>query len=131
MRRPGLNGSTIIDDSYSAIPEAVTAALKVLACAKGKKIFVFGGMAELNKKDAISIHEKIGRQAQELGVDELIVIGDLAKHTAGTFGMAKQFDNKQELITYTKTLLADDVTILVKGSRGMRLEEVVAKLVRV
>jgi len=131
MRRPGLNGSTIIDDSYSAIPEAVTAALKVLACAKGKKIFVFGGMAELNKKDAISIHEKIGRQAQELGVDELIVIGDLAKHTAGTFGMAKQFDNKQELITYTKTLLADDVTILVKGSRGMRLEEVVANLVRV
>lgn len=130
MRRQGLNGSSIIDDSYSAIPEAVTAALKVLACAKGKKIFVFGGMAELNKNDVIAMHEKIGQQAKELGVDELIVIGSLAKHTAETFGVAKQFDDKQELITYTKTLLTKNVTLLVKGSRGMQLEEVVAELVQ-
>ena len=69
-------------------------------------------------------------EAKKLGVDELITIGDLAKHTAKAFGNAKQFDNKQELITYTKMLLGDGVTMLIKGSRGMQLEKVVAELVQ-
>ncbi len=128
--RSGLNGSTIIDDCYSAIPEAVSAALQVLCCAKGKKVFIFGGMAELQPDKIIEIHHHIGEEAKALGVDELITLGERAKHTAQAFGSGRCFDDKPALIEYSKSLLAENVTLLVKGSRGMRLEEVVTQLVQ-
>lgn len=129
-RRKGLNGSTIIDDSYSAIPDAVIAALNVLACNKGKKLFIFGGMAELNPDQKISLHREIGLKAKAVGVDTVLTIGELSKHTSHEFGKtAHHFDDKQSLIAYAKTLLQPDVTVLVKGSRGMRLEDVVNEII--
>lgn len=128
-RCKGLNGSIVLDDSYSAIPDAVIAALNVLACAKGEKIFIFGGMAELNPEQNISTHSEIGLLAKRLGVNTLLTIGELTRHTAQEFGKAAEhFNEKNQLIEFAKTLLKPDVTVLIKGSRGMRMEEVVMGL---
>lgn len=128
-RCKGLNGSIVLDDSYSAIPDAVIAALNVLACAKGEKIFIFGGMAELNPEQNVSTHSEIGLLAKRLGVNALLTIGELTRHTAKEFGKAAEhFNEKNQLIEFAKTLLKPDVTVLIKGSRGMRMEEVVMGL---
>lgn len=125
----GLNDSTVIDDSYSAIPDAVIAALEVLAHVSGKKIFIFGGMAELNPDQKIAVHAEMGLKAKALGVDTLLTMGELTTYTAKAFGSsAKHFNKKTELIAFTKALLAPDVTVLVKGSRGMQMDEVVNAL---
>ncbi len=128
-RCKGINGSVVIDDSYSAIPDAVLAALNVLACAKGEKIFIFGGMAELNPDQKIDMHCEIGFKAKQLGINKLLTVGELTKHTAKEFGKsAEHFTEKKHLIEFAKGLLKPNVTVLVKGSRGMRMEEVVEQL---
>lgn len=128
-RCKGLNDSIILDDSYSAIPDAVIAALNVLASAKGKKIFIFGGMAELNPDQKIATHRQMGALAKQLGVCTLLTLGELAQHSTIEFAEgAKHFNDKKALIEFAKTLLEPDVTVLIKGSRGMRMEEVVMDL---
>lgn len=128
-RCKGLNGSIILDDSYSAIPDAVIAALNVLASAKGKKIFIFGGMAELNPEQKIAMHCQMGSLAKQLGVSTLLTVGELAKHATMEFAEgARHFNEKKSLSEFAKTLLEPGVTVLVKGSRGMRMEEVVMDL---
>lgn len=130
-RCAGINGSVVIDDSYSAIPDAVIAALKVLATTTGEKTFIFGGMAELNPDDKIAMHREIGLKARQLGINKLLTIGELTKYTAEAFGdQATHFSEKTHLIEFAKTLLKPETTVLVKGSRGMRMEEVVEKLIQ-
>ena len=115
----------LIDDSYNANPASVHAALKVLAEAGGRKILVLGDMGELGPS-AERLHSEIGAEARQLGVDKLLALGELTARTAREFGKgARHFERVEDLLAALDKELAQGDTVLVKGSRFMRMERVV------
>ena len=124
---PGRSGATIIDDSYNANPGSVHAALDHLAGLGGRRIFVFGNMAELGPT-APALHAEIGEYARGR-CDLLFAIGELAGEAAKTFGAAgcrvADIDAARAALD---PLLASDTTVLVKGSRVMGLDRLVKAL---
>jgi UDP-N-acetylmuramoyl-tripeptide--D-alanyl-D-alanine ligase len=125
QKKPGLNGATLIDDTYNANPESVCAAIAVLAQAPGRKLLVLGDMGELGT-DAPRLHTEIGEAARVAGVDHLFTLGELSVHAARAFGTGgRHFLRIEELLAEIENLLAPDVTMLVKGSRFMEMERVV------
>jgi UDP-N-acetylmuramoyl-tripeptide--D-alanyl-D-alanine ligase len=121
---PGRNGATIIDDSYNANPSSVHAALDHLAGLSGKRILVFGNMAELGPA-AADLHKEIGEYARGR-CDFLFAIGDLASEAATAFGAAGcRLADIEAAHRVVDPLLARDTTVLVKGSRVMGLDRLV------
>ena len=128
QRRRGRNGAAIIDDSYNANPDSVHAAIDVLAALSGKKILVLGDMGELGSA-AAALHAQIGDYARAAGLDGLFTIGELAAHAARAFGAgAHPFAQIEELVAALTPMLAPQTTLLIKGSRFMRMERVVTAL---
>lgn len=130
--RTGGGGVTVIDDTYNANPASLQAALDVLNDARdGKKILALGDMGELGDQ-AQALHTQMGRQASAARIDRIFTVGQLARHAADAFGdAAHHFTSQQALIAeLRRTLAAADggVTVLVKGSRTMQMERVVAAL---
>lgn len=127
--RTGKNDARILDDTYNAAPNAVIAALNVLANLPGEKVFAFGGMAELGEHGARE-HTAVGEKARELGIESIYAVGPLSHLTVQAFGMGGQlFANKSDLIEALKPKLHGDMTLLIKGSRGAKMEDVVTELV--
>lgn len=120
-------GATLIDDSYNANPSSVAVALKLLAHAAGRRIFVMGDMGELGAM-AINYHRQIGELAKALNIDDVYTCGDLSQETAKAFGSGKHYTNHQALISALKSSLQENVTILIKGSRSTQMEKVIAAL---
>lgn len=121
-------GAQILNDCYNANPASLRAAIDVLTTYPGKKVLVLGDMKELGKNEK-DLHVKAAKYAAKAGVDEALVIGELTKYFADEFGKnAQHFASKNDLVKYLQTLLAKDTTILVKGSRSMKLEDVVNNL---
>lgn len=128
QKQPGRHRSTLIDDAYNANPESMWAALAVLANMPGKKILVMGDMGELGM-DAARFHHRIGQQARAAGVQTLLALGELSAHAVAGFGEgAHHFTSMDDLLTKAESCLATDVTLLVKGSRFMRMERVIEQL---
>jgi UDP-N-acetylmuramoyl-tripeptide--D-alanyl-D-alanine ligase len=124
---PGRHGATIIDDSYNANPGSVRAALDHLAALRGRRILVFGNMAELGPT-AASFHREIGEYARGR-CDLLLAIGDLAEEAATAFGAAgRRVADIDAARAALEPLLTDGVTVLVKGSRVMGLDRLVRTL---
>jgi UDP-N-acetylmuramoyl-tripeptide--D-alanyl-D-alanine ligase len=127
QRKCGLHGSILIDDSYNANPESVKAGLAVLAKAAGKKILVLGDMGELGG-GAGDAHARIGAEARVSGIDKLFALGELSANAVARFGPgAKHFHEIEELLAEVESELAPDTTVLIKGSRFMRMERVAAR----
>jgi UDP-N-acetylmuramoyl-tripeptide--D-alanyl-D-alanine ligase len=127
QKKVGFHHATLLDDSYNANPESVCAALAVLAATSGKKILVLGDMGELGES-ATDFHRFIGKEARIAGLDRLLTLGELSAYASEEFGIgAQHFKNIDELLKETEKLLAADVTLLVKGSRYMRMERVVER----
>ncbi len=125
QKKPALHGSTFIDDTYNANPDSVKAALAVLAQQTGRKVLVLGDMGELGDA-ATAMHAQIGLAARAAGVDRLLALGELTRESVGTFGTgAMYFERIQELLAELENTLTPDTTVLVKGSRFMRMERVV------
>jgi UDP-N-acetylmuramoyl-tripeptide--D-alanyl-D-alanine ligase len=123
----GRNGATIIDDSYNANPGSVHAALDHLAALTGRRILVFGNMAELGPS-APELHKEIGEYARGR-CDLLFAIGDLASEAAAAFGAdGRRVADIDAARAALDPLLASDVTVLVKGSRVMGLDRLVKTL---
>ena len=123
----GRKGSTIIDDSYNANPGSVHAALDHLAALGGRRILVFGNMAELGPTGP-ELHQEIGEYARGR-CDVLFAIGDLASEAAKAFGTeGRRVADVEEARAALDPLLAGDVTVLVKGSRVMGLDRLVRTL---
>ncbi len=123
------NGVKIIDDTYNANPFSLQAAVDTLAAFAGKKILVLGDMAELGS-DAKKIHRNVGEQIRSAGIDYLFTYGDLSLNTAEAFGEgAYHFSEQEKLVNALKPFLYNTTTILVKGSRSMKMERVIAGLV--
>lgn len=134
VRRMTPQGIEIFDDSYNANPIAVAAALRVLGHKPGKKIVVLGEMSELGELSS-QYHQQLGEQVLACGIDCLLTLGEMTQHTVHAFGQgAYYFSNHAELIAHLQQLLATEsneyTQILVKGSRSMQMEKVVAALLK-
>jgi UDP-N-acetylmuramoyl-tripeptide--D-alanyl-D-alanine ligase len=124
----GHNSATIIDDTYNANPDSMRAAISVLARRPGKRVLVLGDMGELGV-DAAVMHAEIGREAKAAKVDGLFVLGELAREYAASFGAgAIHATNVDDLVASLKPTLDEKTTVLIKGSRFMRMERVVHAL---
>jgi UDP-N-acetylmuramoyl-tripeptide--D-alanyl-D-alanine ligase len=131
VTKPGHNGARIFDDSYNANPSSIKAALEVLAKYPGEKIFVMGEMRELGA-DSEKLHYEVGQCAKQLGINRLLACGDLTQATVKAFGDGAQyFITQKELSSTVRDMLQSHTTVLVKGSRGMKMENVVADLLDV
>jgi len=126
--RLGAGGACIIDDTYNANPSSLAAALETLATMPGKKLLVLGDMAELGD-DADTWHSWAGQAARAAGVVELFAMGDLAGIAAESFGEgAHHLTDDQALVKALLPRLRRGVIVLVKGSRCMAMESLVAEL---
>jgi UDP-N-acetylmuramoyl-tripeptide--D-alanyl-D-alanine ligase len=128
MQLPG--DITVIDDTYNANPQSLQAALDVLAMAAGDSWLVLGDMGELGA-DAAALHAAAGRRARAAGVTRLYAIGELAREAVTAFnGPGAAVDSLEDLLTAVRGDLCGPLHILVKGSRRMRMERVVAALLQ-
>ncbi|MES2299010.1 MAG: UDP-N-acetylmuramoyl-tripeptide--D-alanyl-D-alanine ligase [Pseudomonadota bacterium] len=135
QRKRAANGAVLIDDTYNANPDSVRAAIDVLAQAPSPRILVLGDMGEVGTQGR-QFHEEIGAYAASRGIDRLLATGELARHLAGAGapGFAQHFEQFDELLAALDTVLGtqlgskSDATVLVKGSRFMKMERVVQHL---
>lgn len=126
--RKGLNGALILDDTYNANPDSVCAAIDVLSSTIGKKILVLGDMGEVGVA-AAQYHDEVGGYAKSHGIDLLFTLGEQVAVSARNFAEGgRHFQSLEALVTALKPCLEDSVTVLVKGSRFMKMERVVAAL---
>lgn len=121
----------LINDTYNANPMSMKAALSVLVdIAKKRKVAVLGAMFELGKNKR-KAHKEIGQFIVDRGIDVLITVGELAREIArGTKNkqhtiMIYRADNNQEAVKIIREIGEEGDTILVKGSRGNKMEEIV------
>jgi UDP-N-acetylmuramoyl-tripeptide--D-alanyl-D-alanine ligase len=122
------SGASLIDDSYNSNPDSLRAAIDVLAGFPGPRLLVLGDMGEVGTRGA-EFHEEVGKYARERGIDRLYAIGDLCRAAIRTFGEgARHFAAITDLIAAVKGDLRPRATVLVKGSRFMRMERVVQAL---
>jgi UDP-N-acetylmuramoyl-tripeptide--D-alanyl-D-alanine ligase len=123
-----VSGALVIDDTYNANPDSVRAAIDVLAHAPGAKWLVLGDMGEVGVQGP-AFHQEIGAYAKECGVDRLFATGDLTRESVGAFGEgAEHVATVEDLARQVQHAATAGVTLLVKGSRSMRMERVVAAL---
>lgn len=128
QKKYAVHGATLIDDTYNANPDSVRAAIDVLASAGGKKIFVLGDMGELGDR-AASLHERLGTESRSAGIDNLFALGELSSHSVAAFGPgARHYKTMEELVSGVLEVLAPDVTLLIKGSRFMKMERLVKSI---
>lgn len=122
------SGARVIDDSYNANPGSVRAAIDTLAAAGGEAWLVLGDMRELGP-DAEALHAAMGAHAKAQGLAGLFTVGELAAAASDAFGTgALHFDSQDALVAALAPALAPGLRVLVKGSRGSRMERVVAAL---
>ncbi len=121
-------GATIIDDSYNANPLSMRAAIQLLARRSGERILVIGDMRELGD-NACQYHQEIGTEAKNFGIEQLYCYGDLSRYAADAFGKrAYFFSDRDQLIQALKPHLRKQVTVLIKGSNSMQMDQVVIAL---
>ena len=124
----GSHGIHLIDDSYNANPASLAAALAVLEQAPGEHWLALGEMAELGDQSVLA-HADAGRQAKSMNVQRLFTVGADAAIATEYFGEGgKSFSDVKALIAYIKAQLKPGVSLLVKGSRGARMDRLVAAL---
>lgn len=130
---PGINDSTILDDTYNASPDSTLAALNLLDDLNGRTIAVLGDMLELGEYEAEG-HEKVGVRAAAV-LDSLITVGELGRTIAEAAVEAGMTPEKvfsaagnAEAIERLREVLQPGDTVLIKGSRALHMEEIVAAI---
>jgi UDP-N-acetylmuramoyl-tripeptide--D-alanyl-D-alanine ligase len=118
----------LIDDTYNANPSSMKAAIDVLTEMPGRKVLVLGDMGELGSATE-SGHHEVGEYARMKKIDALYTVGQFSNFTAAGYGAeAKVFVDQQSLIGELEKELETVVTLLVKGSRSAKMENVVNAL---
>ena len=122
------DGICIIDDTYNANPASLQAGLEVLAGFPGRHWLVLGDMAELGDQ-ACDYHRQVAQLVHDYSVERLLTIGELSRLTTASFGEgARHYASMEALVASLEETLEPDTTVLIKGSRSMGLEGVVAAL---
>lgn len=125
---PGLHESVVIDDTYNASPSSFVAAIDVLAQFKGRRILVAGDMKELGS-ESDAAHKLVGSHAKLREIEELWVTGEHSSLVVDSYGpAAHQFPSQEKLISHCMAEVKPGDVILVKGSRGAHMENVVSSL---
>jgi UDP-N-acetylmuramoyl-tripeptide--D-alanyl-D-alanine ligase len=126
-------GALILDDTYNASPESTLAALNLLEELEGRKVAVLGDMLELGQYEHKG-HEMVGARAAEI-VNELITVGERAHIIAAAARQAglsakriTEFESNQQAIEFLQYRLGASEVVLIKGSRGMRMDRIVSAL---
>jgi UDP-N-acetylmuramoyl-tripeptide--D-alanyl-D-alanine ligase len=129
----GPRGSLLLDDTYNAAPTSVMAALNLLEDLEGRKIAVLGDMLELGDYEERG-HRLVGARAAKV-VDQLVTVGPRARwiaEEAGAAGLSSgeiiECETSGEAIEYLEDKIDEEDVVLVKGSRGMRMDLIVAAL---
>lgn len=131
-----INGAKIIADCYNSSPDSAKSALHTLSQidTKGKKIAVLGDMLELGKLSK-ELHLSVGEAVCGEKIDMLLCFGEMSKYyikSAVKKGFdeknAKQFDSKNELSRYLKSIIKENDAVLFKASRGMKFESIIEDL---
>ncbi|WP_269531700.1 UDP-N-acetylmuramoyl-tripeptide--D-alanyl-D-alanine ligase [Chitinimonas sp. BJYL2] len=121
------NGALVIDDSYNANPDSMHAAMDVLASQSGPRWLVLGDIGETD--NIAARHAELGSYARSKGLPALYAVGESMRHAVTAFGEGGQwFDSHAALAAALQSQLTPDATVLVKGSRFMRMEQVVDAL---
>jgi UDP-N-acetylmuramyl pentapeptide synthase len=121
-------GAALIDDSYNANPDSVRAAVDVLAAFAGPRLMVLGDMAEVGEQGP-QFHAEVGAYAKARGLERLLAFGPATRATADAFGDgAEHFGAIESACARARELAGPGATVLVKGSRSMRMERVVQAL---
>lgn len=124
QRRAGRNGAVVLDDTYNANPDSVRAGIDVLASTIGRKILVLGDMGEIGEASA-QYHDEVGGYAKSQGIDRLLTLGDIAPIAARNFGEGGlACRSPEELLAALSPELSPAATVLVKGSRFMKMERI-------
>lgn len=124
----GIRATRIIDDTYNANPGAVKAALELLGSLPAPRWCLLGAMGELGEASA-ALHAEIGRHARELGIDFLGTLGEAARPASQAFGEGGcHFNGREALLRHALDHLPPGASVLVKGSRSVAMEQVVAAL---
>ena len=119
----------IIDDTYNANLESTIAAINYLKAfsGDGKRIFVFGDMLELGES-SITQHQAIGEKCNDSRIDAVLTIGTETIATDGALldiDFHRHFNKKDDLLKSLNEIVKDGDQVIVKGSRGMRMETIV------
>ena len=115
---------TLLNDVYNANPTSMEASLQVLSRAAGRKVCILGDMLELGEQ-AAALHERVAQEAVRLGVDVILGVGPLFESAVAAVG-GRGFTDQDQLLMALPKLLQEGDVILVKGSRGMHLEQTVS-----
>ncbi len=128
VRSRTADGAELIDDTYNANPDSVRAAIELLAAAARPRILILGDMGEVGSRSA-EYHDEVGTYARSRGIEVLLGVGEAMRDACAAFGAgAEHFADIEALRERAKELAQPGATILVKGSRFMRMERVVAAL---
>ena len=117
-----LKGSTLIDDTYNANPDSSKKSIDLLSKYKKNTILVIGDMLELGKYKK-KLHKEVGEYAKANGINIVLGFGELTKETIKAFGKKGIFfDSEESLKSYLINNITSKDVILIKGSRGMKME---------
>lgn len=117
-----LKGSTLIDDSYNANPDSTKKSIDLLSNYNKKTVLLLGDMLELGRYKN-KLHKEVGEYAKSKGINKLIAFGNLTRHSIDGFGKNGIFFNDEtKLKNYLRKNITSKNVILIKGSRGMKME---------
>ena len=115
---------TLVDDTYNANPDSVRAAIAVLAELPAPRLLVLGDMGEVGEQGP-AFHTEAGTEARAAGIEHFFALGELAQSAVAAFPGARHFASIDDLNAAVLQLLPQTSSLLVKGSRFMRMERVV------
>ncbi len=118
---------TLVDDSYNANPDSVRAAIEVLAGLPGPRLLVLGDMGEVGGQGP-QFHQEAGAHARAAGIDTVFTLGAAAADASAAFGKGMHFASVEALNAAVLERLGRVASVLVKGSRFMQMERVVAAI---
>ncbi|NBW50540.1 MAG: UDP-N-acetylmuramoylalanyl-D-glutamyl-2, 6-diaminopimelate--D-alanyl-D-alanine ligase [Betaproteobacteria bacterium] len=125
--RQGALDFTLVDDTYNANPDSMRAAIDVLADLPGPRLLVMGDMGEVGEQGP-AFHAEAGRYARDAGIEHVLALGDSSAHAVQAMPGARHFKDVTELNAAAMALAPAVASVLVKGSRFMRMERVVEAL---
>jgi UDP-N-acetylmuramoyl-tripeptide--D-alanyl-D-alanine ligase len=119
---------TVVDDTYNANPDSMRAAIEVLAALPAPRLLVVGDMGEVGDQGP-AFHREAGEHARAAGIDKLLTLGEQSRQVAAGFGDAGAYcPDIDTLNARVLALLPVAGSVLVKGSRFMKMERVVAAI---
>ena len=127
----GMQGISLIDDTYNANPASANAAIDVLAAMSGTRMMILGDMGELGS-DADNLHAAVGEKAKQSGIEYLLCLGVGSAQACEVFGQSKYaYQQHDDLVRSAKEIINKsdkNMTVLVKGSRTMKMENIIKAL---